>query len=70
MELELVVLAFTKPSDDEVNEFAAAARAGDFDKVCALSEAQRSTPHSQRVMRRQGLDSFNFQFPTVFPDFR
>ena len=34
MELELVVMAFiTNPSPDEEQEFAAAARAGDFDKV-------------------------------------
>ena len=45
MELELVVLAFVpNPSPDEVQEFTAAAYAGDFDKVSAQNETR--FPHT------------------------
>ena len=48
MELELVVLAFiSNPSPDKVQEFTAAARAGDFDKVRASSNVKVHTPHSE-----------------------
>ena len=44
MDLELVALAFIpNPSLDEVQEFTAAAAAGQFDKVRALNEAHFDT---------------------------
>ena len=53
MELEVVVLAFIpNRSPDKVQEFTAAADAGDFDKVRALNEAKLRTPHSQQFMQR------------------
>ena len=56
MELELVMLAFIpNPSPDEVKEFTAAAHAGDFDKVRALSDANFLTRHSEQIMHRPGL---------------
>ena len=51
MELELVVLAFTpNPSHDAVQEFTAAAHAGDFDKVRVLSDV--NFPRGPRVRTR------------------
>ena len=44
MELELVILALVPdPSPDEMQEFTAAARAGDFSKVRALSHVKFTT---------------------------
>ena len=45
MKLELVLLAFIpNPSPDEVQEFTAAAGAGDFDKVRSFKKSQFRTP--------------------------
>ena len=52
MELELVVLGFvTNPSPDELQQFTAAAGAGDFDKVRASNEPQFRTAHSEQIMQ-------------------
>ena len=46
MELELVVLAFIpNPSPGEVQEFTAAARAGDFDKLRASIDVTKVAHH-------------------------
>ena len=68
MELELVVLAFIpNPAPAEVKKLTAAAGAGHFDKVRALSEAQLHAQRSQRIMQRQGLDAFKTQIPGSVP---
>ena len=71
MELELVVLAFIpNRSPDEVQEFTAAAGAGDFDKVRAFNEAKIHTLHSQQFMQRRGLYVLKLKCLVVCPEFR
>ena len=56
MELELILLVFVpNPSPDEVHECTAAAHAGSFDKVRALSDVNFRTPHREQIMQRRGL---------------
>ena len=56
MELELVVLAFIpNPSVNDVQEFIAAASAGDCDKVPALSDVRFRIPHRYKILQRCGL---------------
>ena len=57
MELELAMLPFiSNVSPDEVQEFTAAAGAGDFDKVREENETNIRPPHREQTMQRRGLD--------------
>ena len=68
MELELVMLAFMpNRSPDEVQEFTAAAGAGDLDKVRTENKTSIHTPHSEQSMHRRGLDVLNLNFSVVLP---
>ena len=68
MELELAMLALIPDrSPDEVQQFTAAANAGDFDKVLAKNGTNICTPHSEQIMQRRGLDVLK---PKLFPDGR
>ena len=74
MELEVVVLAFIpNPSTDRVQEFTAAAGAGDFDKVRASNGAQFRRPHINvvnRSCRFDGLMLGKSHYPQCSPAFR
>ena len=71
MELELFLLVFVpNPSPDEVQELKAAARAGDFDKACGLSDSNIRKPPREQILQRRGLDVWKLKFLALFPDFR
>ena len=64
MELQLVPLVFVpNPSPDKVQEFTAATRAGDFDKVRVSSDAKFCIFYSEQIRQRRGLDALSPKVP-------